>query len=254
MMSVITSAQKVQYFDTSFVNKSSTDFFKRNPVVDTIRFFRYSDGAESIDIYKKTMQQDTSQNSFSSNYYKSYDLSFLGDRYFFEKKYGAFNFPIKEINLSVHNKCSDSFYVSGTIKQGFIKYEIQFYCPVKKDTSEDEMIFSKIEKLSGYKNGTKALQQHLQTAYIKNFTNKPRTQFDSALLFQVMIGKDSCLQKIELIEGKYSEFAEYIMNELKNACSWEPYIKDGRPTRSYSKIFVRLNKDNTITVAMPNRD
>ncbi|MFT3845742.1 MAG: hypothetical protein QM725_11860 [Lacibacter sp.] len=235
------------------MNTSSADFFKRNPVVDSLHF----SGSGVIYVYLKTTWQDTAYKASSTNNYNWYDLNFIGDKYFFETKYGVFKLPTTEINKLVQNKCSDQYYIRGSLNADSVKCKIEFYCPVPKNKTEDEdeIIFTKIEIISGYKNGIKALQNDLQTAFNNYHFSKKINPNKSAMLFEVLIdNKDSCLKRIELKEGEYSEFTQFIIDELRNNCSWTPSIQGGRPVKSYSKIFVRLNKDKTITVAMPNRD
>lgn len=253
LISVLASAQKIQYFDTSFVNTSSADFFKRNPVVDSINF----SGTSVVYVYLKTTWQDTAYKASSTNNYNWYDLNFIGDKYFFEKKYGVFNLPTAEINKLVQNKCSDQYYIRGSVKPDSIKCNFEFQCPLPKVKREDdnEIIFTKVETNSRYKKGVKGLQKDLETAYLSKRFSNHNEENEIPLLFNVIVdGKDSCLKRIELIEGEYSEFAQFILDELKRNCLWLPSMQSGRRVKSWVKIFVRLNKDKTITVAMPNRD
>ncbi len=254
-VSLTSSAQKTQIVDTSFVNTSSKGFFIRNPVIEKVRFYTYASRTKSIDVYPKTIWQDTAYKNWSINNYESYNLHFTGDSYFFEKKYGTFNFPDKEIVAASLNKCSKPYYIKCSADADSIKCKLEFTCPLKKEKKEgdeDEIIFTKIETLSGYKNGIKELQKKIESSYRKSNWLKQKPTVDSAFLFAIIIdNKDSCLKRIELTEGNYSPFAQFIIEELKTACSWIPSQQGGRPVKSYSKIFIRLNKDNSITVAMP---
>ena len=114
------------------------------------------------------------------------------------------------------------------------------------------MVFTKVDILSGYKNGIKELQKKIESSYRNSSLYKQNKPVETALLFDIIVdNKDSCLKRIELKRGSYSPFAQFIMDELKAACSWTPSEQGGRPVKSYSKFFFRLNKDNSITVAMP---
>lgn len=252
-VSLTSSAQKMQIVDTCFVNTSSKDFFTRNPVIEKVQFNIYADSVNYISVYPKTIWQDTTYKNSYFNNYESYNLSFIGDRYFFEKQYGKFTLPVKELAAASLNRCSLPSYINCTADAGSIKCRLEFNCPVKKEEEdEDEMVFTKVEVLSGYKNGIKELQKKIENSYRNNSQFKQKQPVETAILFDIIVdNKDSCLKRIELKRGSYSPFAQFIMDELKTSCSWTPSEQGGRPVKSYSKIFIRLNKDNSITVAMP---
>lgn len=245
----------MQIVDTSFVNTTSKDFFTRNAVIQKVRFYVYADGTQHMDIYLKTIWQDTTYNNSYFNNYESYNLSFTGDNFFFEKQYGRFSFPDKELATASLNKCSKPSLIKCTADADSIKCKLEFNCPVKKEVKagdEEEIIFTKVELLSGYKNGIKELQNKIEISYRNSNLFKLKRSFETALLFEIIIdNKDSCLKRIELKKGDYSEFAQFVMDELKTTCSWTPSLQGGRSVKSYTKIFIRLNKDNSITVAMP---
>ncbi|MEQ1798537.1 MAG: hypothetical protein ABL872_11340 [Lacibacter sp.] len=250
-VSLNSSAQNTQIVDTSFVNTSSKDFFTRNPVIEKVQFNIYADSVNYISVYPKTIWQDTTYKNSYFNNYESYDLSFIGDSYFFEKKYGRFPSPNKELAAASLNRCSKPSFIKCAADADSIKCRLEFNCPVKKEEI-DEMVFTKVEILSGYKNGIKELQKKIETSYRNGSLFKKNRPVETALLFDIIIdNKDSCLKRIELKRGNYSPFAQFIMDELKTSCSWTPSEQGGRPVKSYTKIFIRLNKDNSITVAMP---
>jgi len=254
VVSLTSSAQKTQIVDTSFVNNSSKDFFTRNPIIEKVQFAIYSESTKYVSVYSRTVWEDTTFRKASSfKNYESYNLSFIGDSYFFEKQYGKFTLPDKELAAASLNRCGQVYFIKCTADTDSIKCRLEFNCPVtKEETDEDEMIFIKVEVLWGYKNGIKELQKKIENSYRNNSLFKQNRPVETALLFDIIVdNKDSCLKRIELKRGSYSPFAQFIMDELKTACSWTPSEQGGRPVKSYTKIFIRLHKDNSITVAMP---
>lgn len=253
-VSLTSSAQRIITVDTSFVNTSSKDFFDRNPVVKKVEFNIYSESIKYISIYLKTIWQDTTYKNSYFNNYESYNLSFTGDSYFFEKQYGNFTLPEKEFTAVVLNRCSKPYSIKCAAYADSIKCKIEFNCPIKKEeTYEDEIVFTKVEILSGYKKGIKELEKKIETSYRNSKLFKQKKSVEAALLFDIIVdNKDSCLKRIELKRGSYSHFAQFIIDELMTSCEWTPSIQGGRPVKSFTKIFVLLNKDRTITIAMPN--
>ena len=249
--SQISKAQLIT-IDTCFANNSSKQFFEQNRLVDKVFFSIYSDGSQHIQVYRRGIWQDTSFNFSVPNDYESYDLNFIGDNYFFLKKYGALNFPDKELASVSKNKCSKFSYARGYIYPDSIRCKIEFRCPVETKSDSDEIVFTKVEVLWGYRNGVKALQNKIQAAYLKSPLSNQKILADSAFMFSIVIDrKDSCLIRIELTKGNYSPIAQFLIDELRAACEWTPSMQGGRLVRSYSKIFIRLNRDRSILVVTP---
>lgn len=250
--SLISKAQLIT-IDTSFANTSSKQFFERNRLVEKIFYSINSDGSKDIQIYRKGIWQDASFNFSVPSDYESYNLNFIGDNYFFLKKYGALNFPEKELASISKNKCSNSPYVRGYIFPDSIHCIIEFLCPVETKSDPDEIVFTKVEVLWGFKNGLKALQNKIQAAYLKSHLSNRKMSADSAFMFSIVIDrKDSCLIRIELTKGNYTPVAQFLTDELRAACGWTPAMQGGRPVRSFTKIFIRLNMDGSLVVATPN--
>ncbi len=250
--SLICKAQLIT-IDTCFTNNSSKQFFQQNLLVSKVFFSKNTDGSKNIQVYRKGIWQDASFNFSVPNDYESYDLNFIGDNYFFLKKYGNLDFPEKELASIVKNKCSNSPYIRGYIYPDSVRCKIEFRCPVETKSDPDEIVFTKVEVLWGFKNGLKALQNKIQAAYLKSHLGNQKMSADSAFMFSIVIDrKDSCLIRIELTKGNYTPVAQFLIDELRAACEWTPSMQGGRPVRSFAKVFILLNKDRTITVAMPN--
>ncbi|MCY7420422.1 MAG: hypothetical protein LH478_01630 [Chitinophagaceae bacterium] len=244
---ILVSAQKRCFVDTIFLNTSSSDFFLQNPVVDSLKVNGYPYNSAGVWVYSKTFWQDTSYHKLSFYGNENYDFDFLGDKYLFEKKYGGIDLPEEEMSVVLGKK-----YIAPTfhfiIRPDSIRRIIEYYCPEEKDDNE-EKVFTKVEVLARYKNGIKQLQSQMEHAFKESLTGIKCSRLDSVLIYKILVdSKDSCLKRIELIEGRYSPFEELIMEELKRSCSWLPSMQGGRAVMSYIKIFIRLNKDRSITV------
>ena len=252
LISFIGKAQLITV-DTCFVNNTSKQFFKKNQLADKVFFFISANGSKSIDVYKKGTWQDTSYKFSKSTDYETYDLDFIGDNYFFHKKFGELLLPEKEIGFISKNKCASLTYARGYIYPDSIRCKVEFQCPVEIKNDTDVIVFTKIEVPWGYKNGMKALQNKIHLSYQKKYTNKNQILTDSAYMFSIIVDKkEGCLLRIELTHGNYSPFVQFLIDELRKACEWTPGMAGGRPVKSFIKIFIRLNKDGSFLVAMPN--
>lgn len=256
-----TAAQKKQVFDTSFLTSSSKQFFNNNPVVNKIEYHLGAGGSRMMFVYPKTIWLDSSYKKTGFDNYEYYDFGFLGDRYLFEKKYSALKLPEREMNIVLKKSCTQYSFLIVTVGADSTKCVLEYYCSTKKeadtikkdDNDEEERVFIKVENRSGYKKGMKDLAHQLETAFKKKYIYNENHSIDSVLIFKILIDNrdSSCLKKIELIVGGYTSFTQIIMDELKNSCSWTPSLQGGRAVKSYSKIFVRFNKDRSITAAIP---
>ena len=261
LVSLGTAAQKNQVFDTSFLTSSSKQFFNNNPVVNKIEYHLWASGSRTMYVYPKTIWLDSTYIKTGFDNYEYYDFNFLGDRYLFEKKYSSLKLPEREMNIVLKKSCNQYSYLNVIADADCTRCVLEYYCPTKKETDtikkddneEEEKVFIKVENKSGYKKGMKDLAHQMETAFKKKYAYNEKHPIDSALIFKILIdNRDSCLKRIELITGGYTSFTQIIMDELKNSCSWTPSLQGGRPVKSYSKIFVRLNKDRSITAAIPD--
>lgn len=246
---------KAQLFtiDTSFANTSSKQFFKQNPTIEKITFSFYSNGTNYLQVYKKGIWQDTSYNFSQPNDYESYNLGFVGDNYFFHKKFGTLPLPEKELAFISKNKCSEFSYARGDIYPDSIRFKIEYRCPVEIQNDTTEIVFTKIEVPWGYKNGIKSLQNRIQLSYQNNYLNKKQISTDSTFMFFIIVDrKEGCLLRIELTHGNYSSLAQFLIDELRTSCEWIPNMQGGRGVRSFTKIFIQLSKEGSFLVAMPN--
>ena len=137
------------------------------------------------------------------------------------------------------------------LRRDSIRCFVECYFQIKTGDDEDK-IFTKVERGPKYVKGVQQLQNQIEAALKQKYPDGEKQPIDSVLIYKIMVDrKDSCLLSIELKEGKSSRFAQIVSDEIKSACSWTPANGGGRPVMAYLKMFVRLNKNNSITVDIP---
>lgn len=248
---VALGAQKKVTFDTTFLNSTSANFFLENPVVDSIIFRTRHNGEKQVRVYTKTLWSSTAYTKSLFKIGDSYDLYLLGDNYLFEKKYGKLMLPTKEIPLLLNKRCSPSYLIEFTLYPDSIKGHLESDCPSKPiDGAEDyDFVLNKTEHLPSFKNGNNHLQSQIQLVLANELHEVEISTLDSVLIYKVLVDpKDSCLKTIELIEGRYSPFEQMVIEVLKTYCYWLPAQQGGRTVFSYTKLFIRLNNDKSVTV------
>jgi len=240
------AAQKMKTFDTSFLNITTKDFFKKNPVVRELHYFTNFQSSRYISAY---FSKDSSGNDDrKKNEY--YNFNFIGDRYLFEKKYGTIDLPEREIQKAIVKKCFIDYFLDLTIKADSVKLSFKSHCSPEND---DERIFTKVEVFAGYKPGMKQLEKDINAAVVKNYSPDSKTHLtDSVFIFRIIVGnKDSCLKEVKLMEGEDGFFSGVVAQALKNCCSWTPSMHGGRAVNAYIKVYIKYNKDQSLTVAYP---
>ena len=242
-------AQTQKKVDTSYSTTSYSNFFKRNSVIDKIEFYSQRGKFFSVTVFPKTIWEAKGFNYTANRNYELYNFTFMGDQYLFEKKYGHFYFPKEQIDAISRKTCDLYYYINGTITLDSIRLNLTYNCP---SDDPEEKYFEKVEAGIGYKGGIKILKQQLEAAINQKNISLPNYSEDSVLIFNTILdNKDSSLKRIELIEGKYSAFSQIMMEVLIKSGPWFPPLQGGRPVKAYFKIFIRLHKGNSITVAIP---
>jgi hypothetical protein len=243
--SLESAGQKMKNFNTRFPDTTNKNFFLRNASIDQVRFSYNAPNSKIIAIYFKK-EKNADANSYGDEFY---NFNFIGDQYIFEKKYGRFLLPEKKIQGVLQKKCGPIFYLTLNAKPDTVSINLRSYCAPKKD---EDRVFVKVEVWAAYKYGAKKLEERVQTALNKNNFTGTVDPADSVAIFRVMVSaKDSCLQNIELRYGTMSSFTNIVSDALKNACGWTPALQEGRKVNAYIKIYARLNKDRSITLAYP---
>ena len=185
---------------------------------------------------------------FKSEYY---DLEYEVDAYIFMKLYGHVHFPlsprentIQNDNDSACNKCKISYariypdsvrcsLIRPSETHDFRKTDKVYAMPVK---------YRNIESI-----GKRILLYNKQTL----------KSADSIIVFRGIVDKDGILSDIELIVGKRSVYSDQVEKDLLSLFSdlWEParLLETGQAYPTYIKIYIRLNRDGTVTVLLSPR-
>jgi hypothetical protein len=242
-------AQNNRKFDTAFSSISYANYFQKNSSIKKIEFYTYKDKSKYLEVFPKTIWQAMGANYTNLKMYESYNFGFPGDIYLLEKKYGRIDLPEKEIVALIKKTCGEFYTIRGYITTDSIRLELSYTCT----TDPEEKYFEKVEIGVRYTGSVNRLKQQLEDAIkIKNIVLTDNIE-DSVLIFNTILdNKDSSLKRIELIEGKYSVFSQTMLETLIKSGPWLPPLQGGRPVRAYFKIFIRLQKDKAITVAISN--
>lgn len=240
------TAQYKNIFDTSFINNTSDDFFCINPAIDSIKVY----GGYSLSVFVKSVDEGGTTKKSRTSEREYFDMDFLGDEYLFEKKYGKLNLPTNVMQYALTRSRNLNCGLQTILKGDSIRCFVECYFQIKTGDDEDK-IFTKVERGPKYVKGLQQLQNQIEAALKQKYPDGEKQPIDSVLIYKILVDrKDSCLLSIELEEGQYSSFAQIISDEVKSACSWTPADGGGRPITSHHKMFVRLNKNNSITVAI----
>jgi hypothetical protein len=239
------AAQKIKYFDARYSDTANNIFFRRNTSIDHLSFSYDFPNRKTMAVFFKKEKNNTNH-SYGDEFY---NLNFIGDTYIFEKKYGAFLLPEKKIQDVLNKKCSAFFYLTLIALPDSVKINLRSTCISNND---EDRIFTKVEVWAAYKYGVKQLEKRVQAALDANSFSGETSIPDSVVIFRVKVpAKDSCLQDIELLYGQKSSFTKIVAEELLASCGWIPRLAGGRPVHAYIKIYARLNKDRSISLAYP---
>ena len=114
--------------------------------------------------------------------------------------------------------------------------------------------FAHIPNQARYEGGIEKLAKQFGEKYN---SKKHRPKGDSIVVFNAFVDQKDLneLEKIELIKGEKSNFSDFILEGLKGSGKkWHPEIQSGREVKSVVKIYARLNKDGSITMATSRWD
>ncbi len=237
---LVSNSQRKVIFDTTIVNTTSKDFFEKNIVIDSISF-TYPKRIVSLFVYPKSIWYDSSYKKIPTYNSEYYNYEFLGDQYLFEKKYGQLKIPEKEMAMLLAKSCDPNPSISMVARIDSIKFIMKSNCAgqssdfgSKANGEDDEdKVFTKVEVGPSYKNGIGVLKNQIEAAFKKRHFENKKSITESALIFEITVDrKDSCLKRIKLLEGSYSGFAQFVMDELKTNCGWKAGIAGGRPVMS----------------------
>ena len=241
-------AQSEVKFDTAFVNTSVVKFFKKNPTIEKVIQVNSGIYPAFIDIYTRSNKQNGKANNKPEEF-KRYNLQFAPDIYALLKKYGIPDLPEKEISILL-KKGWANYSLEATISADSILLSISFYYP-EASTNPDENVFIKVEKPRGYVGGVKKLEKDIETKIRNNKIKLSKSIEDSVLAFTMIISRDSCILESTLLYGNRTNFSQIIQEFLIKSKPWMPADGGGRPAKSYTSIFIRLNRDKSMKIYFP---
>ncbi|RZK71912.1 MAG: hypothetical protein EOO92_20155 [Pedobacter sp.] len=250
-------------FTIRLADQSANEFFDKNPEFGYL-YITYTNQQVATISFNKP---DTPL--FSSLLVKLF-LSFEGDRYLLKKKYNTLELPkhpdLKLVSsYGIHNfNDSNGFYkVTSTILRDSVMHHFSYQsgASVHQHISGSEknwMITSatydpKIQQPAKDTTFTlhpqlKSKISHYQKKLEQNYRLwKPLVVRDSTLLISGVVEKDGSLTQVKLLLGGPSLFSEKVLGFIKQeAKSWWPRMLS-QTIRDGTRIFIRLNKDDSIT-------
>jgi len=126
-------AQTSKTLDSSFVNSFSTDFFGKNPVVDSIESYGGPHQLKHLSVYLKSPGPDSTIKQSGSKCVEYFDLNYFRDAYRFYTKYGELTIPedrlgiVKELFRA--DLCSLYCFIKVVAKANSLRYVVTCYCP-----------------------------------------------------------------------------------------------------------------------------
>ncbi|WP_316793699.1 hypothetical protein [Pedobacter frigoris] len=234
-------SQKVS-FRVSISDGSSKSVFDQNPDIEHI-YIRYKNGEPAIiSFYERSEKPE-------SKLIEKYYTRFEGDCYELSKKYPGLQLPqMPKLDVwhfaGVQSLKDSSIHVEVTtnLKRDTLVHNFT-YTILGNTYVYDFMEMNERPKLKG---SISDFQKKLRLAYQQW---KPIAVTDSALLITGIVEKDGSFGNVQLLMGKPSPFSDKVLNFIsREARSWWPgKALRTKIIREYAKIFVRLNKDDSIT-------
>jgi len=175
-------------------------------------------------------------------YYKNYDLSYLGHKYFFEKEFGFFPANrLLRILDSLNNESKALRYYDGRIYADYIKItESELY-----SDDPEEKIFIKMPELAEYPGGKIAFKKYVRIR-INECSCKPIVTKDSAFFFKAILKKDSLIHDTKLYDSTQSAFTDFLQTLLRETSGWKPLNMGGRPVTKYLQVFILIRRNGDI--------
>lgn len=179
-----------------------------------------------------------------------YSMVFEGDRYALSKKYPGLEIPAEPKSeiaslAQVKNIADSSVHVEVTtyIQPDTLYHHFSYYLLSKGIYSYNSMSPFTPPKLQ---EDQEVFRKRLTLAYLRW---KPVAVVDSALVIKGMVELDGSIHGLRLIIGQASPFSDRVLDFISNeAKPWVPMkVIRTKSVKGETRIFVRLNKDDTVT-------
>lgn len=175
-----------------------------------------------------------------------YDLTFEVDAYVFRYRYPGFLFPLLPSAVKVKDTCEMRAIRSLRMRRDSIEYWLDNKCAWDTTPTVTEKWIPLI-RAAKYKGDINEIGRRIQM-----YNKRIRDTGDSILVFRGSIDKTGVLSNLELISGQKSDYSYLIERDLNywNKSSWIPgkLLVKNSMIQTFIKIFIRTNKDGTITV------
>ncbi len=220
-------------------NVSHGKLFSSIEGLDSAIVVYFRDRAESVKLYIKSKH-------LGQDFYDHFDASFIGDQYYFEKKYQQSMpaLPKPEIDsISKMKGCEGDYQIIAKIDRDSIIYSFFQICPKE----ERQIAYSGRHAVNAtYRGGDKELTRYLEAGFRSEIH---RIGSDSVILLNGVVNPDGSISNLKLVESQSSAFGDFVKNRLEDtARSWLPTIQGGRPVRSVIRFYIGLNENKRLEV------
>lgn len=212
-------------------------FFERNPTIIAVEVAPWRPYYHYLDIITK---------ADSSNKINYFDLTFPGDIFLLEKNFGKWSLPDSIIAAAIDTK-ADGHDVSFKAVYDSIFLSITYYS-YNKDEEDWDRIYTPVRPPIKPHKGIPALEKDLTRA-IRGISPKERLT-DSVFIFQAIIGSDSTVTITDQITSENKLYAKRLATVINHSYPWHPLLLDVRKMKCYTKIYVKINSNKTVTVAI----
>lgn len=252
-----------QWIKSELAEKSVRRVFRISmPDTTNRKFLSRHDSLKSITVvYKEEQPYFLFLNFNESNPRKErkhFDLALAGDRYLLEKKYGRIRYvnteQIDQLPWPKHDK---TIILTGVTFNGdSVYYRGDLRLPNEKGFDPDWTLGSPAR----YQGDINMLAEKIAERLAKE---REGAVVDSALVFEGKVTKQFLLKDLRLVLGEKSVFSnvaagvllgrEYETGNESSRADWFPASIDRGPIEVKTKIFVKLEKDGTVTIETPRR-
>lgn len=234
----VSSSKTMISMNFRFPDSTNREFFRKNVSIQEISVvFRGEKPYAVFLIYEDEHSRE------------HYDLEFEGDAYLLEHKYGTIQYraPIISAYYKQQNQLRTKPYeqIGAIIRQDSVIYHIS----TGKHGVEEDIIGGPPQLLEG----VGELANTIRELYLKKNLSG---EIDSVLVFQGNIGKlpQNQIRNLRLVAGKESYFSKIAYEEIQNKKNaWRPAGISVGPIATEVRIYVRLNKDGSVTIKTPRR-
>jgi len=230
-------------FQVALSDPTTKPFFNQHSNVDYITITYEENKAGWLSVY---LQNSLKNKTVKPN--ELYMMSFEGDAYLFKRKYPQLILP-KSAALKVKS-------IPGIKDLGDKNIQYQLVTTLRRDsTFYDFMFYTYTGKLypgppnargrAAFKGDVDDFQKRFTVAFREW---KPIAVSDSVLFISGIAEKNGSLSNVKLETTKQSLFSKKCLEFIeREAITWWPAVHTGRKVSHPVKLFVRLNKDDSIT-------